>query len=127
MRRGFKAEAERIAGQVREQMGLTSAASADPFRIAEHMGITVRAADELIGRRRLEELMEIQADAFSAATFRLQSGRLVVITNPLNTRGESRRVIRRLQPLRGWGHDKADEVPAGDPGTSGSDGVRAAA
>ncbi len=40
---------------------------------------------------------------------------------------ESRRVIRRLQPLRGWGHDKADEVPAGDPGTSGSDGVRAAA
>jgi Zn-dependent peptidase ImmA (M78 family) len=87
MRRGFKAEAERIANQLRQDMGLPSAVPAKALWLAEHMGVTVRSADELVDRRRLEELAEIQPDAFSAATFRLPGGHIVVVTNPLNSPG----------------------------------------
>ncbi len=42
-------------------------------------------------------------------------------------RTESHRVVRRLDPLRGWNHDRAEaagEVPGGDARASGEDGVR---
>jgi Zn-dependent peptidase ImmA (M78 family) len=87
MRRGFKAEAERIATEIRDAMGLGLAAPATSTSIAEHLGVTVRAADELVERGRLEELAQVQADAFSAATFRMPSGKLIVVTNPLNAAG----------------------------------------
>lgn len=87
MRRGFKSEAERLAIQVRDAMGLPPTAEGDPFRIAQHMQVTVRPADELVDRGRLEELAAIQSDAFAAATFRLPSGKVVIVTNPLNAPG----------------------------------------
>ena len=39
---------------------------------------------------RLQELQDLQADAFSAATFRLASGQRVVVHNPLHTPGRTR-------------------------------------
>lgn len=84
MRRGFKAEAERLAAELRDEMGLAEDAPVLPARMAAHMGVELVAADSLVDRSRLEELQQIQDDAFSAATFQLPDGRTVVVTNPLN-------------------------------------------
>src|SRR5262249_12343856 len=83
-RRGFKAQAERQALAIRNEMGLGPAEPVHAQQIAAHRGIEVRAADELIARSRLEELQGLQGNAFSGATFRLPSGRVVVVYNPLN-------------------------------------------
>jgi Zn-dependent peptidase ImmA (M78 family) len=90
MRRGFKAEAERIAVGLREEMGLPDAAPIDPFAVASQMGIDVRMADQLVDPKRLQELRRIQPDAFSAATFRMPSGRTVVVLNPLSSAGRTK-------------------------------------
>jgi hypothetical protein len=68
-------------------MELGAAAPIDPFKIAAHLGVEVRQADELVGRHRLKELRRIQPDAFSAATFRMSSGKTVVVLNPLSSAG----------------------------------------
>jgi Zn-dependent peptidase ImmA (M78 family) len=89
MRRGFKTEAERIAAGLRDEMGLGDAASIDPFEVARHMGVDLRMADDLVDPARLKELRRLQPDAFSAATFRLPSGRTVVVLNPLSSAGRT--------------------------------------
>jgi Zn-dependent peptidase ImmA (M78 family) len=82
MRRGFKAEAERLATQVRSAAHIGPLGKLDVERLAEHVGASVRAADELVSRSKLERLEQIQPGAFSAATFDL-NGRIVIVTNPL--------------------------------------------
>ena len=82
MRRGFKAEAERLATQVRAEAGMGSLGRLDIDRLAEQVGASIRAADELVTRSKLERLEQIQSGAFSAATFDL-NGRIVIVTNPL--------------------------------------------
>jgi len=86
MRRGFKSQAKAVALSARADMGLGPAETTSPAAIADHLGVAVRlsAADELIARSRFEELQSLQSDAFSAATFRLPSGRAVIVYNPLN-------------------------------------------
>ncbi len=82
MRRGFKAEAERLATRARSEAGIGPHDRLDVTHLAEHVGASVRLADELTDRANLEKLEEIQPGAFSAATFDL-GGRLVIVTNPL--------------------------------------------
>ena len=89
MRRGFKAQAERLALSIRAEMELGPAEPVRSVTIAEHLGIELRPADELIDRGRLQELQDLQYDAFSGATFRLPSGRIVVVFNPLNDPGRT--------------------------------------
>ncbi|MGC1239224.1 MAG: ImmA/IrrE family metallo-endopeptidase [Acidimicrobiales bacterium] len=48
------------------------------------------AADELVDRSRLEELEELQADAFSAATFRVPAAGHIIVYNPLSSFGRRR-------------------------------------
>jgi Zn-dependent peptidase ImmA (M78 family) len=59
-------------------------------RLASDLGVVLTPADELVSRDQLEELQQIQDDAFSAATFRLSGGRRVVVYNPLHSRGRTR-------------------------------------
>ena len=87
MRRGFKAEAERIAARTREDMGKAADVALDPYELAAHLGIATRPADELVDRDKLERLAELQPDAWSAATFKKTSGDLVIVINPLSTLG----------------------------------------
>lgn len=79
---GFKANAEREATRLRNEMGLGVADPLDMHALAAHLGVTVVSADELIDRERLEEIERLQAYAFSAATFEIQS-RKFIVTNPL--------------------------------------------
>jgi Zn-dependent peptidase ImmA (M78 family) len=90
MRRGFKSEAERRATEIRERLGC---GDNDPVRLdalARDLGVRMVSADKLVPIARLEELQELQADAFSAATFRLTDGRRIVVYNPLHSPGRTR-------------------------------------
>jgi Zn-dependent peptidase ImmA (M78 family) len=90
VRRGFKSEAERIADQIRSALRLARTDPLDPQIVAEYLGATLRPADALVSRARLEELKAIQDDAFSAVTFRLPDTRVVVVYNPLHKEGRRR-------------------------------------
>ncbi len=84
MRRGFKAEAERLATQVRTEMGLGPYKPMDIEALARHVGAQLRAADELTSLAKLEELEALQPGAFSACTFDLGARKIIVIS-PLAT------------------------------------------
>ena len=90
LRRGFKSEAERITRQVQADLGLSATEPVEPQAIAELLGVEVRAGDELIPRKRFEELREIQHDAFSACTLRPSPDRMVVVYNPLSPKTRQR-------------------------------------
>lgn len=86
MRRGFKADAERTAQEVRAEMGLGPTDPMDSVELAKHVGAQVRRADELTAISKLEALEEIQPGAFSACTFTLD-GRHVIVYSPLGSHG----------------------------------------
>jgi Zn-dependent peptidase ImmA (M78 family) len=88
MRRGFKAEAERLAEKVRVEMGKRPSDPVDAVELASHVGATVRRADELTSRKKLETLEKIQPGAFSACTFTI-GGRHVIVYNPLASVGRT--------------------------------------
>jgi Zn-dependent peptidase ImmA (M78 family) len=84
VRRGFKAEAERLADRTKAQMGVSAEEPVDVRALARHLNIDILAADQLIGRRKLQDLATAQEGAFSAATFHLSKDRVVIVCNPLN-------------------------------------------
>jgi Zn-dependent peptidase ImmA (M78 family) len=84
MRRGFKALAERKAAAARERLGISLEAPLDSAALADVHGIAVRSADSLVGIERLEQLEAIQPGSFSACTFDLPRGKVIVV-NPLST------------------------------------------
>lgn len=89
MKRGFKASAERLAQQLREQVGSAEDTPVPLDLVAQRLNVNVLAADDIIDRSRLEELNELQRDAFSAATFKLDSGQRVIVYNPLHEIGRT--------------------------------------
>ena len=90
LRRGFKSEAERIARDVRTELGMRASQSVTPDMLADLLGIEVRAGDELIPRKRFTELEKVQPGAFSACTFRPSADRVVVVYNPLSAKSRQR-------------------------------------
>ena len=84
LRRGFKSEAERLVQDVRTDLGLSRLELTDLDGLAELIGVEVIAGDALIPLSRFDALDEIQADSFSACTFRPSPGRVVVVFNPLS-------------------------------------------
>ena len=91
LRRGFKAEAERLANDIWSAMHLKPSDCMDAVALASHEGCIVRSADTLVDIARLKELKRIQDDAFFACTFKLSGARHVIVFNPLmsNTRRNS--------------------------------------
>jgi Zn-dependent peptidase ImmA (M78 family) len=90
MRRGFKSQAERMAAETRARLGCNADESISLARLASDLQVELIPADNLISRDRLEDLKRIQDDAFSAATFRLNDGRRIVVFNPLHSSGRTR-------------------------------------
>ena len=88
MRRGFKAEAERLAVSVRKEMGKRPSEYVDARELADFAGAEVRCADELTSLAKLEELEELQPGAFSACTFRIGT-RHIVVYSPLASPGRT--------------------------------------
>jgi Zn-dependent peptidase ImmA (M78 family) len=90
MRRGFKTEAERLAADIRQRYGCRDDEPVPLDAVADELGADIVPADRLVDRSRLEELQHLQADAFSAATFRRPDGRRVIVYNPLHAEGRTR-------------------------------------
>ncbi|HEY0695195.1 MAG TPA: ImmA/IrrE family metallo-endopeptidase [Kribbella sp.] len=86
MRRGFKAEAERIAERVRTKTGKRPSEPLGTMDLAKHIGAQVRPADELTDLAKLEVLEELQPGAFSACTFSFGDVHVIVF-NPLASLG----------------------------------------
>jgi hypothetical protein len=86
MRRGFKAEAERLAGKLRGEMEMGPSDPLDVMRLARHVGADVRSADELTSLAKLQTLEELQPGCFSACTFSV-GGRHVIVYSPLSSIG----------------------------------------
>ncbi len=83
LRRGFKAEAERLATDTWDSMALGPADRLNALELAMHVGCQVHAADELVSKEKLQRLKQIQDDAFFACTFKLPGERYVIVFNPL--------------------------------------------
>jgi len=86
VRRGFKAEAERLAKATRAEMGISPSDPVNVFELATHLDAEVRDATELIEVAKLEELEKMQPGAFSACTFALGE-RHVIVFSPLASIG----------------------------------------
>lgn len=88
MRRGFKAEAERIASRVRSEMRLAETDPLDAKALATHVGATVRCADELTTLDKLQALEDLQPGCFSACTFTI-ADRHIIVYSPLASPGRT--------------------------------------
>ncbi len=83
MKRGFKAEAERISTQIRKDMGFDDLTRVDAEQIAKHLDVEVRSASSLIDIAKLEAIDRAQPGAFSACTFEI-GDRRIIVWNPLS-------------------------------------------
>lgn len=114
MRRGFKAEAERRAAEIRDRLDLRDDAPLDLEAVAELMGIELHAADELVPRDDLEALEAEQPYAFSAATFQIGHSRIAIVFNPLHSSGRIKRSIGHELAHRILSHRLASIQRVGD-------------
>ena len=89
MRRGFKAEAERLAARTLAQFGAQPDRPVDVRALATHLRVAVLSAADVINIADLNELEALQPGAFSAATFHLPGERVVAVYNPLNEQGRT--------------------------------------
>ena len=101
MRRGFKAEAERLATQVRTEIGIGPYKPLDIDALADHVGAQLRAADELTSLTKLQELEELQPGAFSACTFDFGTRKVIVIS-PLASPNGSAATPATKHPTCSW-------------------------
>ena len=86
MRRGFKTEAERLAAQVREELGLSPTDPLDPWRLADVLAIpvmTLREYGQRSGARAVQLFLTSERDSFSAITL-CQGYRRVIVYNESN-------------------------------------------
>lgn len=87
LKRGFKSECEGIVERVRAATSLSAGDRVSPETLAEHLKIELVPGDQLLPLSRFEEIRDLQSDAFSACTFLPRAGRLVVVYNPLSSKG----------------------------------------
>jgi Zn-dependent peptidase ImmA (M78 family) len=82
LKRGFKAEAERIASEARGELGLSPRDRLDPVELAKHLGIPVLTMDELAsrtGRNSFKRYLSvIDPDVFSAITIFVGRRRFII-------------------------------------------------
>ena len=83
-RRGFKTEAERIALELRAEVGVAANERLDPALLARHLHIPVLTLHHLASEApdAVRHFLGIGRTAFSAATIYLGRHRRAIITNP---------------------------------------------
>ncbi|HEY3692881.1 MAG TPA: ImmA/IrrE family metallo-endopeptidase [Pseudonocardiaceae bacterium] len=96
LRRGFKAEAEREAARVRNELGLASHDRLDPRDLAKHLSVSIVDASELVDIAELEDLERLQAFAFSAATFEIEQRKIIVVSPLRNTGRQNSDIAHEL-------------------------------
>lgn len=89
LRRGFKAESERIAQRLRADAGVGRSAPLDLKSVARILDARIVSAEKLVPIESLQEIERIQAYSFSACTFEVNE-RHVVVYNPIRSRPRCR-------------------------------------
>src|SRR4051812_38280249 len=81
-RRGFKAEAERIATEVREELDLSAVDPLDPFKLASHLEIPVYRMSDLSHPSDMATFVTVfsgpEQDSFSAVTVFIGGKRFII-------------------------------------------------
>lgn len=87
MRHGFKAQAERLSAQARQELGLDPTAPLDPWRYAQHIGVLVLdfAAIEISADCK-KRLLQTDNESWSGMTLK-EGGVTAIIVNPSHSRG----------------------------------------
>lgn len=88
LRRGFKAEAERLSIKLREDMGIHPCAKLCAFKLVDHLNLKlIKATDLLSDEKSLSLLQGINGykNEWSALTMTNKEGVRIIIYNPFNT------------------------------------------
>jgi IrrE N-terminal-like domain len=86
MKRGFKAEAERLAESARASLGLDCFAKLDPWAYAKFLGAIVLGADELdLPPSHAAQLLQRDPDSWSGMTL-AEDGILLIVLNSAQSR-----------------------------------------
>ena len=83
MRRGFKAWCERTANDYRQALGVAPAGALDPRVLASHLGVQVATPEDIptLSEASKRQLLEIDADSWSAVTIADGDARLVILNS----------------------------------------------
>lgn len=83
-RRGFKAEAERVVIELREELGIGSRGRLDPKKLADHLCVPVVTLHDLahLAAEHVRHFTGRGRSAFSAATIHVSRFKRVIVTNP---------------------------------------------
>lgn len=115
LRRGFKAEAERLASSTRQQLQLSARDRLDGLRLAHHLGVPVLSLLDLRGdvrNSRSIDLLLAPRAGFSAVTVCSESRRLIVF-NPAHPPGRrSNSLVHELAHIL-LGHKAAPALDFG--------------
>src|SRR5262245_4169951 len=89
-RRGFAAEAERLAASVRAELGLGVHDRLDPRCLADEYGVPIASITDLVAEgadpASIHQLTAVGPGCFSAGTVLVGASRLIVF-NPVHTAG----------------------------------------
>lgn len=87
LKRGFKAESERIAIQYREALGIQPRESLCAFKLADHLQIKIYSATEFISSPAEINLLSgsERGSEWSALTMSTLKGNRIIIHNPFNS------------------------------------------
>jgi hypothetical protein len=93
LRHGFKANAERISANIRLELGLDPRSALCPWRLADHLRITVfYPADLKVPANDLKQLTIIDPDSWSGLTVKA-AGLAAVILNPTHPKTRQRNTL----------------------------------
>jgi Zn-dependent peptidase ImmA (M78 family) len=93
LKRGFKTQAERVAGELRSQLGLAGAEPLCPWRLAEHLAICVFEITELpVPANDLAHLTGTGSSHWSGFSLR-ESGLVGVVLNSSHTKPRRRSTL----------------------------------
>lgn len=87
MRRGFKTEANALAAEIRQELGLRALDRLDPLVLAEHLAIPVIALSNLLAEApAVTYLLDVEPRSFSAVTI-FDGLRRLIVHNDRHTPG----------------------------------------
>jgi hypothetical protein len=93
LQRGFKSQAERVAGELRAQLGLNAAEPLCPWKLADHLSIHVFDVKDLpLPANDLDHLTGDGADSWSGFSLR-EAGLIGVVLNSSHPKGRLRSTL----------------------------------
>ena len=107
MRRGFKAQAERISLNLREKMGLSCEDRFDPWGYLKDLGIVLWTPVDIPGMcpQHVEQLTVVDPDSWSGVTIR-EGDAIAIVVNPTHPRGRQANTL-----MHEWAHIELRHKP----------------